>query len=414
MQPVKHTGHKILIVDDDMILASIYRHKFQAAGFIVDVAESGETGLLKIAQNSPDIVLLDLMLGDMNGVEVIEVVRRNETTRHLPVVVFSSAFLGNLVEDAARAGATKCLNKASCPPNRLIDEIETILAMAATPPAPMHGPAAALRESPPPSAAAAAAPFAPPAAPPSSPAAPATHAEELHGSLRRELMDQIHRRLDEAQRTLPKWLARPNSADAPYLPALYRSLRSIAGSAALAGRLRLGQVAGAVEALLKEIKGAPGGFSDSMLRTVCQAVELMPALAQDADSVQVEAFPSPLILVLAPAAGDRAAMGGALESAMLHALAVDETGVALRLLPINRFDLVLVDLPVDDALAFCARLRATPANVHTPLILIAAPDAATRARFDALPGADFLARPVTPIELAVKALVHLHNARHEA
>jgi CheY-like chemotaxis protein len=125
-EPSRHAG-RVLIVDDDTILASLYRIKLQAAGFVVDVAETGEAGLLQIAQRQPDIVVLDLMLADMNGVDALRVLRQNPVTQRLPVIVFSSAFLGGLVEEAERVGATKCLNKGNTPPNRLIDEIRIIL-----------------------------------------------------------------------------------------------------------------------------------------------------------------------------------------------------------------------------------------------------------------------------------------------
>src|SRR5690606_3511942 len=127
MQPGQRIQSKILIVDDDMILASIYRKKFQDAKFIVDVAGSGQAALLKISQDVPDVVLLDLMLGDMNGVEILEALRMNESTRKLPVIVFSNVFLGDLMEQAARAGATKCLSKSGCPPYRVIDEVQNAL-----------------------------------------------------------------------------------------------------------------------------------------------------------------------------------------------------------------------------------------------------------------------------------------------
>jgi DNA-binding response OmpR family regulator len=389
---------RILIIDDDLVLSSLYRIKFQAAGFVVEVAETGEAGLLKLRQNIPDIVLLDLMLGDMNGVEVLETMRKHEATRSLPVVVFSSAFMGNLLDAAVAAGAAKCLSKTSCPPNRLVDEVKAVLVAASKPPPGAVPPA--LRLSP------------RAASGPSAVAAPATE-DELQGNARRELLENMRQRVDEAQRVLPQWVASAHVPYAPYLPALYRTIRSIAGSASLAGRLRLGQVTGALEAMLKELRSSPTSVTTSVVRTVSQAVGLLPALVGSVDSPQAEAFPSPLILLVAPELTDRLAVSAALERAQLRALAIDGAGVATVLFAANRLDLVITEEQLLDASGheLCSYLRESPENTATPVILLTAREDVD-ARLQLSGGViDPITKPFLPIELAVKALIHLHRGR---
>lgn len=63
---------KILIIDDDPIVAGVYRGKFQVEGFLVEIATDGQTGLDLILKSHPDVVLLDLMLPKLSGVEVLK------------------------------------------------------------------------------------------------------------------------------------------------------------------------------------------------------------------------------------------------------------------------------------------------------------------------------------------------------
>ena len=410
---------KILIIDDDRILASIYRNKFTHAGFAVEVAESGEAGLSKLAKSVPDVVLLDLMLGDMNGLEVLQLLRKHPATKTLPVVVFSSAFMDNLMETAAQAGATKCLSKTGCPPHRLVDEVRALLGPPPAPPAaggppPVVSPTVVRPSTiPAPSSAAMPAPMR--AGPFAAAAAAAAMSEaDISSTVRHDLMEGIKQRLEEATRTLPRWLNSAHVPSAPYLPALYRAVHAIAGSAGLAGRLRLGQLAGATEALLKELKITPTAVTASTLRTVTQAIELMPRLVQSSDSPEMEAFPSSLIAVVEPDDPHRQAICAALERAQLRALQVETPELATALAMSNRFDLLLieVEVPTLDGFDLCARLRATEQNALTPIIfLVSRDDLEARTVYLQAGATDFISRPILPIELAVKTLVHLLTGR---
>src|SRR6266566_4407147 len=107
---------KMLIIDDDRIVASIYRNRFQAEGFQVQLADDGESGLAAVKQFRPDLVILDLMLPKLSGVEVLKRIRADQTTKALPVIILSNAYLTGAVQDAWNAGANQCVVKASCTP----------------------------------------------------------------------------------------------------------------------------------------------------------------------------------------------------------------------------------------------------------------------------------------------------------
>lgn len=116
---------KIVIVDDQPVLTSIYRSKFSAEGFHVDVAADGEAALEVIQREQPDVVLLDLMLPKINGIDVLKRLRARAAFKTLPIFVFSSSGQPKMVEQAWAAGASNVLSKASTSPKQLV---ETVLA----------------------------------------------------------------------------------------------------------------------------------------------------------------------------------------------------------------------------------------------------------------------------------------------
>ena len=118
---------KILIVEDDQIVANIYRNKFSLEGFEVEVANSGAAGLALANVFRPDAVILDLMLPQMTGVEFMKKIRSQDGFHELPVIVFSNTYLTNMVQEAWKAGATKCLSKANCTPKQVIEVLKATL-----------------------------------------------------------------------------------------------------------------------------------------------------------------------------------------------------------------------------------------------------------------------------------------------
>jgi len=124
---------KILIVEDDQIVANIYRNKFSLEGFQVEVANNGAIGLELAQIFQPDAVILDLMLPQMTGVEFMKRIRSQDGFQKLPVIVFSNTYLTNMVQEAWKAGATKCLSKANCTPKQVIEVLRTTLNITVAP-----------------------------------------------------------------------------------------------------------------------------------------------------------------------------------------------------------------------------------------------------------------------------------------
>lgn len=122
----------IVVVEDQPVLASAYRNKFSGEGFHVEVAPDGEQGLDLITRIKPDLVLLDLHLPKLSGLELLRRVRSNPALHAMPVIVFSNLTKPGAVEEAWEAGATLVLSKFSTSPKRVLESVNATLAASAT------------------------------------------------------------------------------------------------------------------------------------------------------------------------------------------------------------------------------------------------------------------------------------------
>ena len=80
----------VLVVEDEAALATLLRYNLEKQGFRVDEAGDGQEALTRIAENQPDLVLLDWMLPVMSGIEVCRQIRRRPATRDLPVIMVTA------------------------------------------------------------------------------------------------------------------------------------------------------------------------------------------------------------------------------------------------------------------------------------------------------------------------------------
>ena len=80
----------VLVVDDELNILLSLEYLMSHAGLTVTTAPDGETALLRIADASPDLLLLDISLPGISGFEVLEQLRRSESERHLPVIMLTA------------------------------------------------------------------------------------------------------------------------------------------------------------------------------------------------------------------------------------------------------------------------------------------------------------------------------------
>jgi CheY-like chemotaxis protein len=118
---------KILIVDDDSFLIDIYSRKFVSGGFDVDIALGGEEAIKKIKEKKPDILLLDIVMPGMDGLELLKRLNEEKIGEGIVRVVLSNQSQPLDVEKAAELGVDGYVVKASNTPSEVLAKVMEII-----------------------------------------------------------------------------------------------------------------------------------------------------------------------------------------------------------------------------------------------------------------------------------------------
>ena len=410
---------KILIIEDDQIVANIYRNKFSVEGYQVEVALDGQAGMDLLRSFRPDAVILDLMLPKVTGVDFMKQIRATPDFEKLPVIVFSNTYLTNMVQEAWKAGATKCLSKANCTPKQVLEVLRSTLSNGATTSGNGHGHShgtgtaqrhvIAQHNTPAPPAAVHAV---------TAPAAPATESDaEFQGELLATFNQSLPATLSALRVQLQTLSKADNEATRlKQVQDLYRRIHALTGNAAIVGLATIAQMADALEALLRELIEKPKNMNPSTLRTVASAIDFLGILFEHKTAGKQEP-PNPNILVVDDEAISRRAVTYALEKAKLKATAIEDPVAAFELLSTNQYELVFldVDMPTMNGFELCSKLRTLPAYKKTPVVFVTSlNDFESRANSTMSGGNDFIVKPFLFMELAVKALVYVLKAQMAA
>ena len=118
---------KVLLIEDDRSLRELIAQKLEKEKFDVMQTVDGESGLRKLSEQKPDIVLLDLILPGMSGFEVLKKIREMPDSQTIPVVILSNLGQREDVEKGLSLGATDFLIKAHFTPGEIITKIKNVL-----------------------------------------------------------------------------------------------------------------------------------------------------------------------------------------------------------------------------------------------------------------------------------------------
>ena len=118
---------RILIVDDDPVILRLLKVNFEMEGFGVITAENGQAGVDAATQELPDIILLDVMMPGMNGLEAAERLRSQSSTQQIPIVFVSAKAQSVDVKAGLQAGAVDYVTKPF-DPVELVEKVEGLLA----------------------------------------------------------------------------------------------------------------------------------------------------------------------------------------------------------------------------------------------------------------------------------------------
>ena len=116
----------ILLVEDDPFLIDIYTTKFKKVGFSLEVATDGEEALRKLNEKKPDLLILDIVLPQIDGWEILKKIQADEKLKMIPVIVLSSLGQKEEVEKGIKLGAIKYLIKAHYTPSEVVKVVKDI------------------------------------------------------------------------------------------------------------------------------------------------------------------------------------------------------------------------------------------------------------------------------------------------
>ena len=120
----------ILLVDDDPVITMMYRLALERAGYNVLVAKNGQAGLELAATGHPDLILLDVRMPDLDGIEVLTRLAGGSATGDIPVVMLSNYSESAIVKKALALGAKRYLVKIELTPAQVADEVAQLLGKA--------------------------------------------------------------------------------------------------------------------------------------------------------------------------------------------------------------------------------------------------------------------------------------------
>jgi len=365
----------ILVVEDDPLVAEVYSQKLREQGFGVSVAADGRTGLEMFNNLNVDLVLLDLLLPEIDGLDLLRRMREEFSPQELPVLAFTNAYLGGVVQQAWEAGANQVIPKAGTKASLVIQMIENALADL-----------------------------------PRSGASPTRTTSKVE-------FDPVGRKkfLDSSPETLAAlWRPLKQLAGQGYHPdnqACFRELlgvvRPLTTTAVSAGLEGIAQMSSALEALLQELCEAPYRLSPSVLLTIAQAIDVLRSLFTYPHGGSAKNPSGARILVVDDDAFARQAVSSVLSRVNLRTICVDSPVRALKRRTGRGFDLIVLDIEMPDANGFdlCTRFRAMPECRTTPIIFLSMrKELKDRTESVLRGGNDYITKPFLHTELATKAL----------
>lgn len=118
---------KILLVEDETFIADLYAHQLTKNGYEVKVANDGPTGLNLLQTEQFDLLLLDIMLPGMNGLEILKQFKAKNPQSQMPILLLTNLGQDAVIKEGFTLGATGYLIKASYTPDQIVSEIKNVL-----------------------------------------------------------------------------------------------------------------------------------------------------------------------------------------------------------------------------------------------------------------------------------------------
>lgn len=120
-------GKSVLLVDDDLTLREMYAERLKAEGFAVEMAKDGEEALQKATDLHPNLILLDIMMPKVNGLDVLKQLKAQTETADIPVIVLTALIQDREKMESITRGADDYVVKSETMPGDVIAKITAVL-----------------------------------------------------------------------------------------------------------------------------------------------------------------------------------------------------------------------------------------------------------------------------------------------
>lgn len=121
------TGAKILIIEDDRYISKMYQLKLSLEGYQVEVADNGRAGVEMVKSFAPNIILLDILMPELDGFEVLKLVKSEEATKSIPVLIMSNLGQEDHIQKGMEMGAIGYIVKSQYTPSKVVEKIKEVL-----------------------------------------------------------------------------------------------------------------------------------------------------------------------------------------------------------------------------------------------------------------------------------------------
>jgi len=360
--------HRALLVVESPGLELFYREALTGAGFEVLSAPNGETGLSYLRTPQPEVVILDMVLPGMTGLEFIRNLRVQRGMAPPPVFVLP-LLDEELAAAATSAGAARVLSRSQAPLRTLVLLAHTHVRLRGTPlePRPLD-PAAWL-------------PYA------------LEHVLVLHNS--------VHALTRDAN-------------DAAALRKLPSEAHGLAEMLHLAGMGGLAELASAMESMILGWRNVDAELSRQSLQTLGQAVDFIGRKLEEQNQAVLAPLAGSKVLVV----DDEPSLGMLVSAALglsgLTPQVAASPSECLKAVGDTTFDLIVLDIGLPEMTGFdvCTKIRGTPGHANVPILFLTGLTSfQNRAKSVMIGGNDFICKPFDPLELALKVLLWIQQSR---
>jgi DNA-binding response OmpR family regulator len=117
----------ILLVEDDSFVSDIYQMKIESEGFDIIVAENGLEAIKRLEKKIPDLILLDIVMPYMDGIETLKKIKKEEKWKKIPIILLTNLSEKEKIQEALGMGADDYLIKSHFTPSEVMSKVNMVL-----------------------------------------------------------------------------------------------------------------------------------------------------------------------------------------------------------------------------------------------------------------------------------------------